>query len=175
MILVLSLTLAMIGCQSEEAAQEPTMPFGGEGDVAFAEALWTAMEGYDGWMMTTDVYPGASPHGKFLRMYYNIVTVNDKPYHVIVKDNYGPMEATMEDVKNDPAGHLMAVTVMVQREAGYDPDNHDWYWVKYAADGTIDKNDKDMALAGRVAKGMDMGCIACHKAAQGGDYLFTND
>jgi hypothetical protein len=32
-----------------------------------------------------------------------------------------------------------------------------------------------MSLAGRVAKGMDMGCIACHKGAKDNDYLFFND
>ena len=37
--------------------------------------------------------------------------------------------------------------------------------IKYDLDGTISKNNKDMALAGRVAKGMDMGCIACNRAA----------
>jgi hypothetical protein len=175
-LILLSTLTAVIGCQSGETGQEPGIPFGGEDDVAFARALWAAMEGYDEWRLTTDVYPGQSPHGKFLRMYYNMVNVNGTSYHVIVKDNYGSMDATLEDVVKDPLGHLMAVTVMVQREAGYDPDNNDWFWVKYMADGTVDKNDKGMAMAGRVAKGMEMGCIACHKAmAQGGDYLIFND
>ena len=30
-------------------------------------------------------------------------------------------------------------------------------------------------MAGRVAKGMDMGCIACHKGAKDDDYVFVND
>lgn len=32
-----------------------------------------------------------------------------------------------------------------------------------------------MALAGRVAKGADQGCIACHQTAEGGDYVYTHD
>jgi len=32
-----------------------------------------------------------------------------------------------------------------------------------------------MKLAGRVAKGAPTGCIACHKAAPGGDYIFNHD
>jgi len=70
---------------------------------------------------------------------------------------------------------LAAVTVMVQREDGYDSDNMNWFWVKYGPDGAISENDMKMAMAGRVAKGMDMGCIACHKASPDGDYLFIND
>jgi hypothetical protein len=32
-----------------------------------------------------------------------------------------------------------------------------------------------MQLAGRVAKGADEGCIACHTGAAGDDYVFTFD
>jgi hypothetical protein len=141
---------------------EGKMPFGGKEDVEFANKMWKAMDGYQKWLMKSDMMPGKSPHGAFVQLYYNIVNVDKKPYHVVIKDNFTP------DKK------LAAVTVMIQREAGYDPDNNDWFWVKYDADGTISKNDKDMALAGRVAKGMDAGCIACHKDDVDGDYLFSN-
>ena len=46
---------------------------------------------------------------------------------------------------------------------------------KYGKDGTIEKNPKGMLLAGRVAKGMDRGCISCHSQADGKDFLFSND
>ncbi len=69
-------------------------------------------------------------------------------------------------------GQVGAVTVMFKREAGYDPENKDWFWVKYKPDGTLHINPKGMALAGRVAKGMDQGCIACHKAVAAKDYIF---
>ena len=68
-----------------------------------------------------------------------------------------------------------AVTVMFQRESGYDDDNKNWYWAKYLADGSLDKNPKGMELAGRVAKGADAGCIACHSGADGEDYEFLRD
>jgi hypothetical protein len=32
-----------------------------------------------------------------------------------------------------------------------------------------------MSLAGRVAKGANEGCIACHTSAPGKDYVFTHD
>ena len=151
------------------------MPFGGEKDVAFAEALWAAMDGHDGWLMQSDIMPGMSPHGAFIRVYYNVVTIDGMPYHVVVKDNYGGEGVTLKMVRENPADYLMAVTPMVQREKGYDPDNNDWYWVKYGPDGMVSMDGKNMAMAGRVAKGMPAGCIACHTKAGDGDYLFLND
>ncbi len=151
------------------------MPFGEQEDIDFANALWSSMSGYHGWKLASDFYPGVSPHGMFLRMYYNVVNVNGTAYHVIVKDNFGGEGLDLEMLGESPGKYLMAVTAMLQREAAYDADNNDWFWVKYGPDGTIDQNDQGMSLAGRVAKGMDMGCIACHLTAGGGDYLFFND
>lgn len=151
------------------------MPFGAADDVAFAKALWTAMAGYEGWVMRSDIYPGKSPHGMFLQVFYNVVNIDGRPYHVIVKNNYGGEGVTLEMVKATPEQYLMAVTPMVQREEGYDAEDNNWFYVKFNADGTIVENDKGLAMAGRVAKGMPMGCIACHRSAGGGDYLFTND
>ncbi len=170
--------LALPARSAEEAMEtemEMEMPFGGEADVEFAKAVWVEMDSYHDWHLTSDFYPGVSPHGGFLKMYYNVVTIDETPHHIIIKDNFGGEGATLETVSESPGDYLMAVTVMLQREAGYDPDNNDWFWVKYAADGAVDKNDMGMALAGRVAKGMTMGCIACHVNAKDGDYLFVND
>ena len=161
-------------------AEEMAMPFSGKEDVKFANDIWEAMKGYPDWMLKTDVMPGKTPHGAFVRIYYNVVIVDGKPYHVINKDNFMGKDAEgkkleLKTVAESPKKYLAAVTVMVQREAGYDPDNNNWFWVKYNADGSIAKNDKKMALAGRVAKGMNAGCIACHKGAKDGDYVFLND
>ena len=138
-------------------------PAGGKKDVAFATKTWEAMKGYQKWPIKTDMYPGKSPHGKFLKMYYNVISVEGKPYHVIVKDNF------------DGEKKLAAITVMVQREAKYDPENNSWFYAKYKTDGTLDKNPMGVALAGRVGKGADKGCIPCHKGAMGNDYVFMND
>jgi hypothetical protein len=61
------------------------------------------------------------------------------------------------------------------KRKGYDGDNKDWFWVKFKPDGSLHKNPKGMQLAGKVAKGMPKGCIACHKAAPGGDYVYNFD
>ena len=175
-ILVSFATIVLVGFVLLSCSTaEKEMAFGGEKDVEFANKLWKAMEGYENWLMKSDVSMGASPHGQFVGLYYNMVNVDGKPYHVIVKDNFGGKDTILEIVSKSPKKYLVAVTPMVQREAGYDPDNNDWFWVKYSADGTVDKNPKGMALAGRVAKGMETGCIACHMKAKDKDYLFTND
>ncbi len=156
-------------------SQEMAPVFGGPEDVGFAEGLWAGMEDYHNWPIASAVYDGASPHGAFIRMYYSMVAVDGVPYHVVVKDNFGGEGATIEAVTESPGDFLMAVTVMVQREAGYDDETMNWFWVKYGADGSVSQNEAGMMLAGRVAKGMPQGCIACHANAQGGDYLFVND
>jgi hypothetical protein len=144
-------------------------------DVSFAEKLWQGMMGYRDWPMSSGYYEGKSPHGAFLRMYYNVVNVNETPYHVIVKDNFGGEGATLETVSESPDTHLMAVTVMVQREEGYDPEHNDWYYVKYDPDGKVGMKGESMALAGRVGDGTPASCRGCHAKAGGGDYVFVND
>lgn len=156
-------------------AQQGDKPFGGEKDVAFAQSMWSAMGDYTEWPMHSGFYPGQSPHGSVLRMYYNVVNVDGTPYHVIVKDNYGGENATVENVSQSPQDYLAAVTIMVQMKPGYDEANNNWFYAKYMKDGSLDKNAQGMALAGRVAKGMNAGCIACHKKAKDNDFLFSND
>ena len=118
---------------------------------------------------------GASPHGKFLRMFSSDVTVDEIARPIIVKENYGGPGVSAKAATDSPEQWLKAVTIMLQREAGYDDNNENWFWMKYAPDGSVMKNPKGMQLAGRVAKGMPAGCISCHLSADGGDYLYFND
>ena len=102
------------------------------------------------------LYKGAHPHGALLTSYVNDIAlqgINDKVGTlangaIIIKENYMPSKM------------LGAVTVMY-RVDGYDPDAGDWFWAKYKADGTIEKE-------GKVA-----GCIGCHTAAISNDWIFT--
>jgi hypothetical protein len=67
---------------------------------------------------------------------------------VIVKENYSGEE------------ELKSVTVM-HKQPGFDPDHRDWFWAKYAPDGTVQ------------AAGQAAGCISCHSAVNSNDYIFT--
>ena len=79
-----SLAVAVLVLLSLNVVGGEKMAFGGKEDVEFANKLWKAMEGYDMWLMKSDVMPGKSPHGAFVRLYYNIVNVDEKPYHVVI-------------------------------------------------------------------------------------------
>ncbi len=131
-------------------------------DQAMAQELWTRMQesGYqERWTLVEGkgrLYRGLDPHGALLSTYLNdpaaeamrgqVGTMPDGA--MIIKENYMP-DAT-----------LAAITVMY-KEAGYDPDHNDWFWVKYNPDGSI-------AAAGKPA-----GCISCHGSRRTNDYIFT--
>jgi len=152
-------------------------PFGGEADVKYAKDLWTSMinasyAGQDSIM--SQPYTGQHPHGAILDTIQGPINIGGRLHHIIIKRNYGGPGVSKESVANDPEKFLKAVTVMLKRP-GYDPDDKDWFWVKYLPDGSLDKNPKGMKLAGMIAKGKPAGCIACHTAAPGGDMVFTSD
>lgn len=165
-------------CESMTMQSVDGMPFGGPSSVKYAEQLWAAMKGArlvgSGSIQGTP-YTGQHPHGAILDTVDTTITVGGHTGAVIVKRNYGGPGVSKSAVANNPDKYLAAVTVMFKREAGYDGDNQDWFWAKYNPDGSLDMNPKKMKLAGRVAKGASQGCIACHRAAPGGDYVFNSD
>jgi len=153
-------------------------PFGSTDDVAFAKLVWDVMAAdklVGPGMIRTAPYEGTDPHGMMLETFYTSATINGHTGDLIVKRNFGPEGVTALQVLKEPNKHLGAYTVMFRREAGYDSADKDFFWAKYLPDGSLDKNAKGMSLAGKVAKGMDQGCIACHTAADGGDMIFTTD
>lgn len=167
-------TIALaIGLSTPAIAQDA--PFGTDTDADYAALLWEVMTEMDlagDDMIQSFPYDGVAPHGMMLETFYTTASVDGHSGDLIVKRNYGPEGVSAADVLASPDDHLAAVTVMFRREADYDPDNQDWFWVKYLPDGSLDKNPAGMRLAGRVAKGADQGCIACHSGSE--NYLFTN-
>ena len=152
-------------------------PFGGPDDRAYPEQLWRALvranlAGRNSFMSTP--YTGTHPHGAILDTIDGKLTVQGNTGVVMVKRNYGGAGVSKQNVADNPSEYLKAVTVMYKRK-GYDADNQRLFWVKYKPDGSLHTNPKGVKLAGRVAKGMDKGCIACHSAAPGGDLVFNHD
>lgn len=159
------------------ASTQEMRPFGTEEDVDYAAQLWDAMEAQN--LVGENrvhmfPYVGTDPHGMMLETFYSTATINGHSGDLIVKHNYGPEGVSENEVLSNPSQHLGATTVMFRREAGFDSDNYDWFWSKYTPDGSLEINPTGMALAGRIAKGMDQGCIACHSSAEG-DMVFTTD
>ncbi len=153
-------------------------PFGGQDDQDYAAQLWqvlTEMRLAGDDRITTLPYEGVEPHGFVLETLYATATLDGHDGKVIVKRNYGPEGVSVSEVQADRGGHLGAVTVMFQREEGFDPETNDWFWAKYLPDGSLDQNPAGVPLAGRVGKGADAGCIPCHAQAEGDDFLYTTD
>ncbi|WP_299844172.1 cytochrome P460 family protein [uncultured Roseovarius sp.] len=171
--LIAGISALILGATSALAQDAP---FGTDADADYAAKIWSAMEAAnlagDG-MLRSFPYEGVAPHGMMLETFYSSATIDGHTGDLIVKRNYGPEGIGTDEVLADPGKHLGAVTVMFRREKGFDADNQDWFWVKFLPDGSLDKNPKGMRLAGKVAKGADKGCIACHSGAE--DYLFTTD
>jgi len=152
-------------------------PFSGPDDVKYAADLWTSMvnESYAGKdAIKSRPYTGQPPHGAILDTIEGPINIAGKIHHIIIKRNYGGPGVSKDAVANDPAKFLKAITVMLKRP-GYDPEDQDWFWVKYKPNGELHTNPKGMKLAGKIAKGMPVGCIACHSAAPGGDMIFTHN
>lgn len=176
-VLIGVVVLVLVNRQSGQMAAD-SQPFGGENSISFAETLWDELEkarlvGDN--VIHSNFYEGNEPHGFVLEVFDADLTVGEHTGRMVLKKNYGPEGVEVEDVSNDPGGHLAAITVMYRREAGYDEDHQNWFWAKYLPNGDLNKNPKGMSLAGRVAKGADVGCIACHTAAPGEDYIFVTD
>lgn len=156
-------------------ARSAGMPCCDDASVKYSKDLWSAMAnaGLVGTKAKADKpYKGQAPHGAILETLTSEVTVGGHKGKVVVKRNYGGKGVSIDSVSKDRAKFLKAVTVMFKRETGYDTDNNNWFWVKYKADGSLHTNPKGMMLAGRVMKGKDKGCIACHSAVKDKDYLF---
>ncbi len=159
------------------SAKKELPPFGSEIDVSYSKVLWKVLveEKLAGPNMIKSVpYEGMEPHGVILEQLSTEITVKGHTGVVYVKNNYMGKGMSRSKVVKDPNTYLKAITVMFKREKGYDPENQDWFWVKYKPNGSLHVNPKGASLAGRVAKGADVGCIACHVNADGGDYLFNN-
>lgn len=97
---------------------------------------------------------GKAPHGPKHIVYVNkpgLTKGHPKPDGtIIVKENYTADEK------------LAALTVMAKVK-GYNPEAGDWFWVKYAPDGTVQK------------EGKPKGCISCHSVRAEMDYIMVSD
>lgn len=128
-------------------------------DVA-GVSLWeriTVLSPYTGWGQFPDhtgMQPGRAPHGPKHKVFVNrtgLQTGQPKSDGtIIVKENY------TKDEK------LAAITVMYKVK-GYNPDAGDWFWVKFAPDGTAQ------------AQGTPKGCVNCHRVRADHDFIMVSD
>lgn len=160
--------------------------FGSIEDTKYAEILWKTlttkrMVGKDA-IKLKPFFGGAKPHGMILEVSSRILTIEEHTGFIVVKKNYNGPDVTEAKVDQNRSKYIASITVMFQRESGYDPDNQNWFWVKYKPNGdffTIKIAGRTKALAGRIIKGEsgegNKGCLFCHASAGGGDYIFYPD
>ena len=181
LLIVLSVVVFVASCTTtdnkksggQQMTSEKTMrpPFGNAEDIDYARQLWAKIEAKGLNSTPANLYVGGPPHGPVREVLEAVIDGK----RIIVKRNFGGEGVSVEAVGQNRAAFLKAVTVMAKREGGYDPENSNWFWVKYKPNGNLHTNAKGMKLAGRVAKGMDKGCIACHQSASGNDLVFAHN
>jgi hypothetical protein len=149
-----------------------------EVDNTFEGRFWRYLTNspfrYDEWApfagRTDSTYKGQSPHGAYVKVIANKMARQNPqklPYgSILIKENYAADSKT-----------LLAITVMYRTRGAngqpWDPENRDWYYVKYAPDGQVASSPPEMGskrLAGRVQS-----CIDCHSGAGAKDFVFLND
>ncbi|MBT3196214.1 MAG: hypothetical protein HN842_07145 [Gammaproteobacteria bacterium] len=175
---------------SAEQESSRFVPVGTPADLQYAAQLWSAMveekiEG-EGRKSNPPFFGGARPHGEILELSDQNLRVGSHTGFIVVKRNYGQAgvadvrgRVTVERVTQNRAKFLDSITVMYQRESGYDDLHQNWFWAKFRPDGSLFRKrieGRETALAGRLLKGKqredNAGCIYCHSAAGGGDYIF---
>ena len=180
-IFLLAITL-LSACQSSVS----TVPSDNAKDVLFAQQLWKVMEGKH--LVGHQAIPlkpffgGAKPHGMILEIYSHQLMMGKHNGFLILKRNYNGDDVSVENVSRNRAKYLSSITIMYQREAGYDEDNLNMFWAKYKPSGELFVKkvaSHKMPLAGRLIKGetyeSNRACLYCHASAGGGDYIFYPD
>ncbi|MCG8568521.1 MAG: cytochrome P460 family protein [Spirochaetes bacterium] len=111
---------------------------------------------YDFWPGHEGEQPGQSPHGIYHLIYINSILKEALP----VTSKVVPNGSIIVKENCDANREAKVLTVMVKVK-GYDPENNDWYWIRYGIDGSIQ------------AEGKVKGCINCHKIVKNNDYIFV--
>lgn len=152
-------------------------------DVLYAQQLWQAMAKQnlvgEQAIALKPFFGGAKPHGMILEIYSRAFKMGDYTGFLVLKRNYNGEGVSIESVSKNRKKYLSAITIMFQREAGYDNDNLNMFWAKYKPDGSLftkEMSGHEMQLAGRLIKGKpgenNKACLYCHASAGGGDYIF---
>ena len=117
---------------------------------------WPTVPGKPGWQK------GEDPHGPATRLYVNQAaakSLQDLPVRsIFVLENYA-----------DDQKQRTSIDVMY-RVKDYDPANGNWYWLRFAEDGSVKKDEKGKLMSGKVQS-----CSQCHTKAAGKDLVYSND
>lgn len=141
--------------------------------IRIAKELWDKMKEEDyqaNWQMWPGkeaFYEAKQPHGTLLTTY-----INDTARDTILNKKEIMPPGAIIIAENYTLGKSLVSTIVMQKIKGFDPQTHDWFWVKFDPDGNImteKKYGEIILLAGKVAR-----CIECHREKAGNDFIFTS-
>jgi hypothetical protein len=145
-------------------------PYGGPFDEEQASALWSELQPHLQWPALappSGMRPSTDPDGAFYAQHANSLAVTDPAAlplgSIILRRNFTSEDETA----------LAGYTAM-KRIDNFNPEGGDWFWAKFAPDGSLELDELGVPLAGAVGKGGTNGCISCHANAPGGDFVFSN-
>jgi len=146
------------GIYNMNGGMDEWMKSGFEVDSELTKAI--ADKTYKSWQMWPgkgELYPGKDPHGALQTTYVNDIALS------AIEGKKGTFPTGSKIVKEgyDADKKLMVITSMT-KVSGYDPEHHDWFWLRFSPDGKIS------------AQGKVQGCINCHSANYSNDYIFTS-
>ncbi len=125
------------------------------------EVLWdyiTSESPYTEWSYWPDhpgMQEGRAPHGPLHKVFVNKQALESATPPL----QYGAIEVK-ENYSKDK--ELKAITVMYKVK-GYNPDDGDWFWVKYSPTGKA------------LKVGKPMGCIGCHGTRAANDFVLVHE
>jgi hypothetical protein len=172
LIVAAVLVSAVLSCSTIKGVKATREVMGDFKDMTY-ETKVKDFKGYDKWMKTHDetvtgdqfgvLGPAHGGAEGFREIYINdegkkVSKGRDKfPYPVgtiIVKETYAN--------EGGKKGELEALTVMIKRGFGYDPEHKNWEYMMVSP-------DEEVMAQGRVEM-----CIGCHAAAADRDWVFFN-
>ena len=121
---------------------------------------------FEDWQDWTRITPEPKPSpghsGAWVGIYTNDLATKT---YLNASSPYRTCAAIVKPVYSDATGNkVFRMTIMVKMQAGYDPENGDWWY------GKADKTGTRIRSSGKIRE-----CIACHKQAAETDYLFSKD
>lgn len=165
-IILMLASMPLVAAESAAAAGQPK-------DDAYAAKLWAYMlnnQLVGDQRMRSFPFIGSRPHGSIQEVITTEAEIDGHLGRLIVKHNYGAKEGLSPKAvyTAKQSENYEALTIMFQREQGYDAANDDWFWAEYEPDGSV-LNFQGQQLSGRAPA-----CLGCHTPLGGRDREILN-
>jgi hypothetical protein len=134
---------------------QPTLPDANAEKLNEYLVKFNPYTSWDLWPGKGRLYKGTEPHGVLLTTF-----VNESAYFSITRKQPMTDGAIIAKENYTADRKFIALTVMYKIK-GYNPEAGDWFWVKFAPDGSVQNS-------GKVKD-----CIQCHSSKKHNDFIFS--